>query len=401
MAPITQTSLTEIPPRLRWNLRLSFIATKPHNGSSPLGYGINAKKANPWQNRSKSPATHGLDSFPNTPLIMRFIENLSTESKRLLTRLYKQSRFYRVRLRAHCILLSANGYTITELLDIFQVDRTTIYNWFNAFGQRGFAGLYDKKGRGRKPTFTPHQQIRIKQWASQFPKQLKKIQAKISDEFHINVSQKTIKRTLKALGLTWRRIRRKPKGEPDPVEYQQKAEQLEELKHLDKLGMIDLRYFDESSFCLVPYVPYAWQQKDTTIEVQTTKSRRLNVLEFLSRHNQLSAYTIEGSVNSDVVIACIDDFSKALKTRTVLVIDNAAIHTSKAFQARIAGWQTRGLELFYLPPYSPELNLIEILWRFIKYEWIEFSAYTSFQDLVAYVEKVIQLFGEDYQINFV
>ena len=114
-----------------------------------------------------------------------------------------------------------------------------------------------------------------------FPKQIKKIQAKIYEEFNITVSQKTIKRVLKALALTWRRIRRKPKGEPDKVEYQQKTEALETFKSLDKQGIIDLRYFDESGFCLVPYIPYAWQEKGATIEIETTKSRRLNVLGFL------------------------------------------------------------------------------------------------------------------------
>src|SRR5882672_1890409 len=60
-----------------------------------------------------------------------------------------------------------------------------------------------------------------------------------------------------------------------------------------------------------------------------------------------------------------------------------------------------GLSIFYLPEYSPELNLIEILWRFMKYEWIEFWAYTSFAHLVQYVEEVIKNFGEKYKINFV
>jgi transposase len=41
----------------------------------------------------------------------------------------------------------------------------------------------------------------------------------------------------------------------------------------------------------------------------------------------------------------------------------------------------QGLYLLFLPPYCPELNLIEILWRKIKYEWLPVSAYESFKDL--------------------
>ena len=87
------------------------------------------------------------------------------------------------------------------------------------------------------------------------------------------MSHKTVERVLKSLGLSWRRIRRKPKDEPSPVEYQQKSEQLDRFKRLDKAGVIDLRYFDESGFCLVPYVPYAWQEKENTIEVETSRSK--------------------------------------------------------------------------------------------------------------------------------
>jgi transposase len=53
-----------------------------------------------------------------------------------------------------------------------------------------------------------------------------------------------------------------------------------------------------------------------------------------------------------------------------------------------------------LPPYSPELNLIEILWRFIKYKWLPFSAYLTFETLVEEVEKVLKNVGSEWFINF-
>jgi len=51
--------------------------------------------------------------------------------------------------------------------------------------------------------------------------------------------------------------------------------------------------------------------------------------------------------------------------------------------------------------YSPHLNLIEILWRFIKYEWLEIDAYSCWKTLVADFEKIIKEFGVNYVINFV
>src|SRR5947207_1755165 len=73
-------------------------------------------------------------------------------------------------------------------------------------------------------------------------------------------------------------------------------------------------------------------------------------------------------------MACIDDFCQDLHKKTVIVMDQASIHTSKAFTAKIPEWQAQNIEIFYLPAYTPELNMIEILWRFMKYAWIELWA---------------------------
>jgi len=165
--------------------------------------------------------------------------------------------------------------------------------------------------------------------------------------------------------------------------------------------VIDVFYCDESGFCLIPLIPYAWQEIGETLEIPSGGKNRLNVVGFLSRKKQLHAWTFEASINSDVVIACLDAFCKMITKDTVVVIDNASFHTSQAVEEKIAEWKEKGLTLFFLPKYSPELNLIEILWRFMKYEWIEFDAYKGWKNLVEYVEDVIIHYGTKYVINFV
>jgi len=124
-------------------------------------------------------------------------------------------------------------------------------------------------------------------------------------------------------------------------------------------------------------------------------SKRLNVLGFgfLNRQNDLETSTFEGRIDSEIVIACIDDFCQTLRKKTVIVMDQAFIHTSKEFTAHTAAWKEKNLEIFYLPPYSPELNIIEILWRFMKYEWIELWAYKSWSHMVEYIESVLKKFA--------
>jgi len=166
-------------------------------------------------------------------------------------------------------------------------------------------------------------------------------------------------------------------------------------------GECDVWYFDASGFCLTPSIPYAWQPIGSVIEVPTSaQNRRLNVLGFLTRSNALVPYVIEGRVETAVVIDCFEQFSKQLKKRSYVFLDNASMHKSHEFIRHIPQWVKRGLVIKYLPPYSPELNLIEILWRFMKYSWIPFSAYMSLQCLLQSVEDILQRFGTDYTIAF-
>jgi hypothetical protein len=66
----------------------------------------------------------------------------------------------------------------------------------------------------------------------------------------------------------------------------------------------------------------------------------------------------------------------------------------------IPKWEKKGLIIKFLPAYSPELNIIEILWRFIKYYWLPFSAYLSFDDLVREVENILAQVGTEFKIDF-
>jgi len=114
----------------------------------------------------------------------------------------------------------------------------------------------------------------------------------------------------------------------------------------------------------------------------------------------LKSYIADGRVNSDKVIEVFDDFANSLSKPTVVVLDNASYHKSKKFKANFYRWANKGLTLLYLPPYSPQLNIIEILWRFMKYVWIDYKAYLSFDNLKVYIKTIFKKYGKDFIINF-
>jgi transposase len=65
---------------------------------------------------------------------------------------------------------------------------------------------------------------------------------------------------------------------------------------------------------------------------------------------------------------------------------------SEAVVAKIENWDRRGLTLYFISPYSPELNLIEILWRKIKYEWIPNLAYEGMVFLRLAIRDILESF---------
>lgn len=184
------------------------------------------------------------------------------------------------------------------------------------------------------------------------------------------------------------------------MEYETKRHQLEVLKRLEEKGELDLRYLDESGFCLVPYVPYAWQENGETLGLPSQRSSRFNVLGLMNRHNDLTSDVFDKSITSAVVVACIDDFSQTCDQHTVVVMDQASVHKNAEIEEKFEDWKAKNVEIFWLPTYPPHLNLIEILWRFMKYEWIEFAAYQCLGSLSLYIDKILKSFGKDYVIDF-
>jgi transposase len=81
-------------------------------------------------------------------------------------------------------------------------------------------------------------------------------------------------------------------------------------------------------------------------------------------------------------------------------LDNAKVHTAAKVRQALAAWQKRGLFLFYLPPYSPHLNLAERLWKELKARWLRPQDYQTVDQLFYAVHLALAAVGEQLFINF-
>jgi transposase len=156
------------------------------------------------------------------------------------------------------------------------------------------------------------------------------------------------------------------------------------------------------SLCLAEKIP------NTEIAQPSKLSKRLNILGFIQKNNSFF-YPHEGNVTTKTVINAFGQHYAQTYTQTytqtkipcIVILDNAPVQTSAAFLEKSEDWYSYGLMLHFLPTYSPELNLIEILWRKMKYEWISFNAYTSYMDswiqLINAIPALMRLCGKSFQ----
>ena len=105
------------------------------------------------------------------------------------------------------------------------------------------------------------------------------------------------------------------------------------------------------------------------------------------------------NIDSKFIIQCLDKLVTKIDKPIVVVLDNAPWHKSKEMCSKISEWKKKNLFIFFLPTYTPQLNLIEIFWRKIKYEWLEPKHYCSPQILKQAVLYIFRNYGTLFQIN--
>lgn len=127
----------------------------------------------------------------------------------------------------------------------------------------------------------------------------------------------------------------------------------------------------------------------------------LNVLGFINTAEASEFYEFEGNMQSEMFILLVEDFiAKRVHQKTILVLDKSSVHTSQVVKQKINDWKKQNLWIQFLPSYSPELNLIEIVWKHIKQHWIATADWLSLSKVREKIRYILQNFGVAYKIQF-
>lgn len=185
-------------------------------------------------------------------------------------------------------------------------------------------------------------------------------------------------------------------------EFAAKQDLLTRLRAAARGGDLRLFYYDEATFCASPPVQRSWSPLGKPHETEPAKHCTrsvLGALDFGAQSLETAAYP--HTITRDVFIGFIDRLLQKIPTAplTLIVLDNARIHHHLPEDVLDRWLIDHRTLLVYLPPYSPELNLIEIVWKKLKYHWRRFVTWSR-DTFDAELGKLLSAYGHDFLISF-
>jgi transposase len=297
----------------------------------------------------------------------------------------------KVRDRVEVVLLSDIGWSAPRIAAHLGYCGHTVRGILRDFNARGMPALYPKK-TGPAPDVARREQVtghlrrllgEDRTWTA----------GQLADALHphdIRLGPRQVRRYLRVLKAGYRRTASTLEHKQDPTKVARAKVVLGGLMARAAGGRVRLYYLDESGFS--PSLPtgYSWclpgQRK--RVKYEYPQGRRVNALaayEPLAPAPWLHAQPFERTLTSDDLLAYLRSLPSAPVPR-VVVLDNASLHVSKVTRAARPGLAKLGIYLYYLPPYSPELNRIEAVFKQVKHHEITTRSHASKAELRAAVE---------------
>lgn len=320
-----------------------------------------------------------------------FVRELSDEDRNWLIETWKGHRMHSTRVRALAILMSHRGCTIIEIASMLLVDEDTARKWINRWFNGKRENLEDEHRSGCPSLLTEDEQAATVEMIKEHPSEPKVVINMINDQFGKTIGRDTLRRIAKKAGMRWKRFRKSLKNLRDPLAFQAARD---ELARLSGNPEINVAFFDESTFSLTAVVPYGWQPVGERTEIELSGKRSsIHVLAIENESGLTTSYLHLGSINGSTIVEVIDDFARHIRKPTVLVLDNASPHTCKEVLSHKQSWEDLGLVLYPLPPYSPELNAIEHLWKSVKYSQLPAAAWHGLDSLLQNLTSIFSRLG--------
>lgn len=269
-----------------------------------------------------------------------------------------------------------SGERPSDVIKGYGFCRTTIYKWIRAAGRGGEKALRSRKGTGRPCKLSDRQKQQVRQWiCGKDPRQYgfeyglwtrAIVSEMVRDRFKVKLSVASVGRVLAELQITPQKpLRRAYERDPKAVERWKRKEYPRIRKRARRLGA-EIFFLDETGIRSDDPLGRSWGRRGETPVVPTSGQRQaVNAMSAVNPRGAFWYAVYTGRLNAARFVEFLKDFMRRRRTRVFLIVDSHPTHKAKIVKAYVKSQRGR-LELYFLPPYAPDLNPDEFVWNHVK-----------------------------------
>lgn len=322
---------------------------------------------------------------------------------------HKQTRDKRLADRIKAVLYLHYGFSYADIAKLLLFDEVTIRRYEKQYKDKGTAGLLELQYHGGIARLTTLQQETLEGYlTSHTLTTAKEIQEYVKKTYQKTYSLIGITKLLHRMGFTYKKPKIVP-GNVSPAVQEAWIKSYETIK--EQLGTNDHIYFSDATHPTHNTKPsYGWIKKGKKNDVyikSNTGRKRINLLGAVDITDKQTVVIEEETINAQAIIHLLEQIkTKQPHGKVYVVLDNAKYHHARL----VRNWLLHHarFKLVFLPPYSPNLNLIERLWRFFhqkvtnNHYFPTFSSFKEatmlfFQNITEYKQELESLLTENFQ----
>lgn len=278
-------------------------------------------------------------------------------------------------LRKRGVSAVQDGQPAVLVAKILGVQKSTLFGWLARYRRGGWDALDARKRGGRPPKLTAKMLQWIYETVMKDPRQMEfpfalwtstMIAELIWRQFHIRLSKASVCRLLNQLGFSpqkplWRAFQQDHERVQKWIN-----EEYPKIRALAREQKADIFFGDEAGVRSDYHSGRTWAARGKTPVVKTTGARfNCNMVSAVSPHGAMRFMLVEGTVTSDIFVEFLKRLVHNQPHPVFLIVDGHPVHKSAAVSRFVASTDGK-LQLFLLPPYSPELNPDEQVWNHLK-----------------------------------
>ena len=290
------------------------------------------------------------------------------------------------------------GMTVDEVCFAFEVGRSTFFGWLKLRKENGPEALQVKMPPGPQQKLDEKQMGQLWRWiAGNDPRQLQfdfalwtreMVRQLITREFGVEYTPQAVGKLMHRIGLSPQRPLTRAWQQNSEAVRRWKAEEYPEIRKEAQVEGASIYFADEASVRTDYHTGTTWAPVGQTPIVRGTGDRKsINMMSAINAQGKVHFWLLENqNVNSAVFIEYCKKLMNDVPGKIYLIVDGHPSHKSKDTKKFVESTDGR-LKLFLLPPYSPELNPDEWVWKNVKHDHVGRKAARTLDEMRAGIKK--------------